>query len=336
MKIKDYFTPKSFVYSGKHQDVKTVIRHFYYNEKEIIESDQFEIKKGFKSYIQVIGLSNIKKIEEIKSIINIDSILLEDIFNVSQREKIEVREDYLFSVLHGLVKKEENIHPVYMSVLCKEDVLVSFHETEPWFLDATIDTLYKYQDLRERSTDFLYHHIMDLMTDHHMAVFEDLNHRLFDFEEITLDQKILPQEDFYQARKLFIQLKTNIFDLLEDLERIIKTKHPFIKPEHTEYYGDLIDHLKRIDRQVNLARENLRNLVDVNINNQSNRMNQIMTTLTLFSAIFIPLSFLTGFFGMNFIYFEILEYRYAITIFTLICLLVIILMIVFFKKKKWL
>ena len=120
------------------------------------------------------------------------------------------------------------------------------------------------------------------------------------------------------------------------MNTLLKNNHELINKENLEYFLDLIDHLTRLDGHINLARENLRNLVDVNINNQSNRMNKIMTTLTLFSAIFIPLSFLTGFFGMNFVHFEILEYRHAVIIFVGICILLIGFMIWLFKRKDWL
>ncbi len=336
MKIIDYFTPKSPVYSGKHQNKETVIRHFHYNDQEVIESNSFDVMSGYKSYIQVTGLSNIKKIEELKTIFNIDSLIFEDIFNVTQREKIDIKDDYIFSVIHGLFLKDNIYKKEYMSMLCIENLVVSFHEVEPWFLEATINALDTYPDLREKSSDFLYYHILDLITDNHIDVFDHLNDQINQFEDVTLNEQVLPQEEFYRARKSFVRLKNNVFYLLEHLEKFFIQGHAFIKVENHDYFNDLIDHLKRLDSQINLARENLRNLVDVNINNQSNKMNQIMMTLTLFSAIFIPLSFLTGFFGMNFIHFELLKYEHAILLFVGFCVLLIGFMIWFFKRRHWL
>ncbi|MFW5865248.1 MAG: CorA family divalent cation transporter, partial [Candidatus Izemoplasmataceae bacterium] len=98
---------------------------------------------------------------------------------------------------------------------------------------------------------------------------------------------------------------------------------------------DLLDHLKRLESNINEARELMRHLLDLEMNNQSNQMNRIMKTLTLFSAIFIPLSFLTGFFGMNFIHFNILAYEEAVPLFLGFSILIAVLMIVLFKKMKW-
>ncbi|MGE4571714.1 MAG: CorA family divalent cation transporter [Candidatus Izemoplasmatales bacterium] len=336
MKIKDYFTPKSFVYSGKHQNKETIIRHFHYNDSEVIETSDFKMINGYKSYIQVIGLSDIKKIEQVKTIISIDNLVFEDIFNVTQREKIDVFKDYIFSVIHGLFLKDNRYIKEYMSMVCLENIVISFHEIEPWYLEATINALDNYTELRQKSSDFLYYHILDLITDNHIDVFDKLNEVISHFEDVTLNEQILPQEEFYRVRKSFVRLKNNVYYLLEHLERLLIHNHVFMKSEEKEYFDDLIDHLKRLDSQINLSRENLRNLVDVNINNQSNKMNQIMMTLTLFSAIFIPLSFLTGFFGMNFVHFEILSYEHAVWLFVGFCILVIVFMIWFFKKRKWL
>jgi len=336
MKIKNYFTPKSPVYSGKHQNKETVIRHFLYNDKKVFETSNFEQKQGYKSYIQVVGLTNIKLIGELKDTFGIDSMIFEDIFNVTQREKIDIRDDYLFSVIHGLFLKNNEYKREYMSMICSDNIVISFHEEEPWFLDTTIKALEAYSDLREKTSDFLFYQILDLITDNHIDVYDKLSEIMNRFEDVTLNEQILPQEEFYLVRKSFIRLKNNVYYLLEQLEKLMFKQHKFIKKDNHEFFHDLIDHLNRLDNQISSSRENLRNLVDVNINNQSNKMNKIMTTLTLFSAIFIPLSFLTGFFGMNFVHFEVLSYENAVWIFVLFCLFVIGFMVWFFRRKKWL
>lgn len=336
MKIGNYFTPKSMEYSGKHLDKNTVIRHFHYNEKEVIETNDYEQKEGYKSYIQVIGLSETDKINEIQALFDIDELIIEDILNVTQGVKIDLKESYIFAVIHALLYHEDKYQKEYMSMLCLENVVISFHETEPWFLEATIHTIQTYEALRRKSSDFLFYQILDLITDYHIEVYNQLSHVIIEFEDETLNEEILPQEEFYRVRKYFVRLKNNIYYLLDAVSSMLKQQHPIINHKNKEFYDDLLDHLSRLDGQINLSRENLRNLVDVNINNQSNRMNQIMTTLTLFSAIFIPLSFITGFFGMNFVHFEVLTYQYAIWILIGFCVLLIGFMIWFFKHKKWL
>jgi magnesium transporter len=121
----------------------------------------------------------------------------------------------------------------------------------------------------------------------------------------------------------------------EQFEKMIQRKLPLISQENQLYFEDLNDHLQRLDLKLNQSRDMMRQLLDLHMNNQSTRMNQIMSTLTLFSAIFIPLSFLTGFFGMNFKQFGLLEAPYGVVIFSVICVLIMTGMFLFFKRKKW-
>jgi magnesium transporter len=178
MKIKDYFTPKSAVYSGKHQNKETVVRHFLYNDESVIETDNFEQKQGYKSYIQVIGLTNIERIEELKNTFEINSLIFEDIFNVNQREKIDIKDNYLFCVIHGLFLEENGYRNEYMSMICTDNIVISFHEEDPFFLDTTIKALETYEDLREKTSDFLFYHILDLITDNHIDVFDKQNENI--------------------------------------------------------------------------------------------------------------------------------------------------------------
>jgi magnesium transporter len=154
-------------------------------------------------------------------------------------------------------------------------------------------------------------------------------------EEEIIESKTSDQESFYLIRKHLLKLKNSVTPIYEQLLELIDNTH-LISKHNKPYYDDLLDHLRRLDIMLNQSRELMRHLLDLNMNNQSNKMNKIMTTLTLFSAIFIPLSFLTGFFGMNFVHFGILEYPQAVGIFVGFCLIVAGVMFYIFKRSKWL
>jgi len=336
MKIKDYFTPKSFIYTGEHQTVITTIKNYQYHASEVIITDDFKKLEGFKRYIQVVGLSNVEKIEKLKEIYDIESIILEDVFNVRQRNKIELRNGYIFAVIHVEYLKNSQIHYDYLSMMLFKDTLISFHEKEPVFLDALPELIQSYAELKSSSVDFLFYQILDIITDNHLDVFDELDLLATQFEEDILESKKVNQEEFYVVRKNLLKLKNSVTPILEQLDKVLSKNQDLISVSNHIYFDDLKDHLARLDTQLSQSREILRQLLDLHMNNQSNQMNKVMTTLTLFSAIFIPLSFLTGFFGMNFIFFEVLEYPYAIPGFIGFCIVLAAFMILFFKRKKWL
>ncbi len=333
MKFKDYFTPKSMVYTGEHTNIKTTIKHYQYNKTDLIITQDFEKKPALNHYIQVVGLSDVDSIMKLKDFYPIEPFILEDVFNVSQRNKIEERKDYIFAVFHVNYFKD-TLREDYMSLLFFKDTIITFHEKEPEYLEALYPLFESYNELRERGTDFLFYQILDIITDRHIDLMEHTQIETEKIEEEILEYKSVNQEDFYQMRKTLLKLKSNVTPILTQLDTIVKNQK-FIQSEQNPYFDDLKDHLSRLDERLNESRELMRHLLDLHINNQSNKMNEIMKTLTLFSAIFIPLSFLTGFFGMNFVHFDVLEYEYAVLIFVLSCLLLSLGMLYLFKRMNW-
>jgi magnesium transporter len=130
-------------------------------------------------------------------------------------------------------------------------------------------------------------------------------------------------------------MKTNTASMVDSLDFIDDIyKNPLIS-EYKKYYQDLIDHLYRLNDKLNIDWENLKTLYELHMNNITERTNSIMKILTIFSAVFIPLSFLAGVFGMNFQNMPILQNENGILLFIGLCVGVLLLMLGFFKLKKW-
>ena len=100
MNLSSYIKPKSMIYTGEHHDVPVTIIHYAYDEKDVHITDSIKSDTKYKHYIQVIGLSNTKIIEGLKEVYPIDPLVLEDVLNVNQRTKIELKGNYVFAVLN--------------------------------------------------------------------------------------------------------------------------------------------------------------------------------------------------------------------------------------------
>ncbi|MBN2299726.1 MAG: hypothetical protein JXC31_00895 [Acholeplasmataceae bacterium] len=336
MKLSSYFKPKSMVYTGSYSHIKTIIKHWEYNAKGVEEIENLDINPEKKHYIQIVGLADIEKIQEVKQHLSIDPLVMEDIFNVNQRNKLELKDDYLFGTFSYSYMEGNLIKKDYMSILMFSNTILTFHETEPIFLDDIKYLFKEHIELRELPMDYLLFQILDIITDHQLEVYDTLDAAINDFETQILETKNIEQESFYLIRKQMLQLKNNVSPIFEQLEKVLSKNNGLFSKATTTYFEDLKDHLHRLDSRLNQSREMTHQLLDLHINNQGNKMNKIMATLTLFSATFIPLSFLTGFFGMNFTNFTLLHYQNAILVFAIVCLVIAIVMILFFKRKKWL
>jgi magnesium transporter len=102
------------------------------------------------------------------------------------------------------------------------------------------------------------------------------------------------------------------------------------------YLRDVADHAIRIVESIELHRDIISGLLDIYISSVSNRMNEVMKVLTVFASIFIPMTFLTGIYGMNFEYMPELKLRWAYPAIWLVFLLIPTILLVYFKRKKWL
>ncbi len=335
MNLSNYIKPKSMIYTGEHPDVPTKITHYIYDASTLDIVDRYEGDPNRKHYIQVVGLSQTDVIEAIRNTYPVDPLVIEDVLNVDQRTKIEMKGQYVFCVFNHEYLKEGEVMDEYMSMVMFENTLISFHETEPHYLEPLKILFKEHRDLRERTVDYLFYQILDMITDNHLDIYDILDEQINHFEESIIENHNIAQDEFYLIRKTMLKLKSHVTPTFEQLEKAMNRKNDLFKPDNQPYFDDLMDHLQRLDNRITQSREQMRNLLDLDMNNQSTKMNKIMATLTLFSATFIPLSFLTGFFGMNFVHFGILEYEYAVMLFSIICVVILIAMIFFFKQKKW-
>lgn len=334
MKLADYFKPKSLIYTGQFIDEKTHIKRYVYDEKMFEVYEDVKQVEG-KQYIKVVGLNDLEKMTELFEMYSIDGFITEDILNVNQRNKIQSVNDYIFASFSLMYHEQDELKKEYMSIILKKDVIITFHEREPEYL-LPLETLIKeYKELRKNDVDFIFYQILDIITDDHLASSEIFNDQMNLFEEEILETKRLVQDEFYVLRKNILQLKNMSTPIYTQLKDELKNPNHIFTKITVKYFEDLLDHMDRLDQNLIHLRDVMKTMLELDMNNQSTRMNKIMSTLTLFSAIFIPLSFLTGFFGMNFVYFDILSFEYAIAIFTGICLLIAGIMIYIFRKNHW-
>ena len=108
-----------------------------------------------------------------------------------------------------------------------------------------------------------------------------------------------------------------------------------INETNSIYLRDVHDHINRVTETVDQYRETLTNIMEVHLANNANKMNEVMKALTVISAIFIPVTFIAGVYGMNFKFMPELETKYGYWITIGFMLALMIGMGVYFKRKKW-
>lgn len=336
--------PGSLVYTGSGEKTDILINHIKFNlnnfeniQSKNIDSDLIDLK--YVNWIKILGLSDVQKIEEIKSIVEIDKLNLEDILNVGQRPKIEVHDEYIFLVLKILSFDEKafKLKEEQISFVLTKNILITFQENKNDIFKNILERMDKnVGNIRKNKADYLLYAIIDSIVDINFNILNIIESKI----EITEDNIINNKEsniisEIYKLRKELLLLKTSIWPLKEILYQLRETR-AFISSNTAKYIKDIIDHIISIMDFVTIYREMINSMFESHQTNVSNKMNQIMTTLTIFSAVFIPLTFLAGIYGMNFEHIPELSFKYSYPIFLFTCFLVAFSMIRFFRYKKWL
>ena len=326
--------PPGTIFNTSEKLLPTKIEKIYYDETKVSMNQPFE---KAQLWVRVSGLKDSVKISSELSSVNIDSLIIEDIFNLTQRSKIEEIENGLFAIIKTATYKDRVFSHEYLSIILKDNVVFTFDEDSTGILNDIEDRLNKnLGKVRNYPAKFLFYNIVDTLIDANIVFEHEISDLLIKWEELIISDKTHNIDELHQIRKEVLVMRANISSIVDSLDLIDDIyKNPQVS-EYKKYYQDFIDHLYRLKEKLNLDWEYIKNLNDMHMNNINERTNSIMKVLTIFSATFIPLSFLAGVFGMNFVYMDIFNNPNGIWIFIGICVTTFILMLGYFKYKKWL
>jgi magnesium transporter len=133
-----------------------------------------------------------------------------------------------------------------------------------------------------------------------------------------------------------IELRKSVWPLREVVSRFERMESPLIRKSTGVFLRDLYDHAIQVIDTVESFREMLSSMVETYLSSLSNRMNEIMKVLTIISTIFIPITFLVGLYGMNFVHMPEIKWRWGYAFAWLLIIGSVGGMFAFFRRKKWL
>jgi len=183
--------------------------------------------------------------------------------------------------------------------------LLSFQEDYDDILDPVRNRLKKNEtgNIRKLGPSYMLYAIMDTVIDHYFAIVNRLGDELETVED-HLYQKPRKQLMFriQGVKKVMIALRRASWPERDKLNDLIRSPNPLINDETRIYLRDAYDHSIQIIDLIESMRETSTALLDIYLSLISNRMNEVMKTLTIISAVFIPITFIAGVYGMNFAY----------------------------------
>ena len=311
-------------------------QYFYFKDQGV-EDLLKEIRPAFVSWINVDGLHDAQIFEKLGKAFNLHNLLLEDLSTETQ-PKAEEYDQYLFftlKMLHGMSSHQIDYEQI--SFVLGADYLLSFQEKEGDFFGGFRERIR--QDLgrvRKMKADYLLYRLIDIIIDQYYAVLENIGARIEQIEDAIVRKSGNEYfKDIQGIKKELIYLRKALYPLRDAISSLKKGESNYISQQNLRYYSDLYDHVTQLISSLDTYRDLTTSLMDMHMNQMNNRMSEVMKVLAVISTIFMPLSFIVGFYGMNFENMPEFKWAYGHTYVVVLSCTTALAMVFYFRHKKW-
>jgi magnesium transporter len=338
--------PGSLVYTGERKMEKvriTLIRYdeTHFEEKEVKKIDDcFPINgKTGVTWVNIDGLHDVQIIERTGAHLRVHPLVLEDILNSNERPKMEDYDDYIFIIAkmlyHG--KTKNDIITEQVSMILGSNYVVTFQERIGDVFNTVRERLRTAKGrLRKNGADYLAFGLLDAIVDNYFVILESVGERIDRLEESVIQEptpKIL--HNIHELRGRLLSMNRVTWAVREVIDCLERGESELIKDTTKAFLRDVYDHTIQIIDNVETFRDMFSSMLDIYMTSISNRLNQVMKVLTIIATVFMPLSFIAGVYGMNFLFMPELSVSFAYPLVLLLMLAIALTMVIYFKKRKW-
>ena len=290
------------------------------------------------NWLCVRGLSDVNLIEEFCRQFDLPNLWMQDVLNTRHIAKIEEIEHGFLTVLDVFSYNDHHtLDKEHVSLLMKQGVIISFQESQvDLFSEIRKALVTNTGKVRSESADYLYDLLFSSIIDSYLAILDVQRDQMLDMEDKLMEfgnDHVAVGRSIQLVRKDYMLLRKNLWPLRSDFAILLESHH--VKATNKIYYKDTRDHVLQVFQLIDNAKETITALVDLYLANNDLRMNQIMSRLTVLSAIFIPLTFLVGVWGMNFKAMPELSWQYGYLFAWGVMAFVAVVVIWWLWKKKW-
>ncbi len=266
------------------------------------------------AWIDVQGFGDAATLEEIRQVFDLHPLALADAVNVPQRPKLE---DYgahhLIVMRMARLGANREVLLEQVSFLIGPGWLLTFQQQPGDVFDPVRERLRAgVGQLRRGREDYLAYALLDALIDGYFPVAEALGEALDDLEEEVMDRPTRATlARIHRVRRTLLALHRIQWRQRDAVNALLRDEASPFRPDVRLYLRDAYDHAFQILDVIETYREMAVGLMDIYLSSVSNRMNEVMKTLTVMASIFIPLTFVVGIYGMNFDHMPELHWRWG-------------------------
>ncbi|GAB3717655.1 magnesium/cobalt transporter CorA [Spirosoma lituiforme] len=308
-------SPGTLTYVGQEIEHAIKIKRIDYNATEFHIDDSSRLsacklpntESPYVSWTDVDGIHEPKVVAALGQQYHLHPLLLEDVLNTEQKPKIDLYEDTVVFVTLKMLHHSRQVQELdveHVSLVLGKNYLISFQEerTKDIF-EPVIDRIKASSGkTRRNGADYLLYALMDVIVDHYFVITERIGDKMDELEEQIVQEQATQQTlaTLFKLKRELSLIRRTVNPLRDIIGLLMRGESELIQRSTMPFLSDLSDHISQVIETLESYRELTTGLTDVYYSIVNNRMNSVMKTLTIVSAIFIPLTFIAGIYGMNF------------------------------------
>lgn len=339
--------PGSLIYTGEEVSKPSELRIVVFDEATYLEKEVRSIDEAFaikkpdqKIWIEIRGVSDPHSINAIGTKLKLHPLLLEDIMSPAQRSKLDDYRDYIYiatRVLRFTSPSDGVLEDEQLSMVLGKESLITFVEKETDVLTPIRERLKKPSSrMRQKGVDYLAYAILDSIVDHYFLTLERVDHSLENLEEELLtDPQPSTLTTIQKIKREMALLRKIIWPTRELINHFRRIDSPLVDENTKIYAYDVYDHTIQAIETVESFRDITSGMIDIYLSTINQKMNEIMKVLTVVATIFVPLTFITSLYGMNFKGMPELDSPWGYPFVLILMACITLFMLWFFRRKKW-
>lgn len=280
-------------------------------------------------------------IDFLTSAFNLHPLTIEDFIMPNARPKIEKFKDYFFLIMFSLessgVNGEEKAKTAELDCCLGKNFLITFHGCPLNSVAICKERSKKQSPMMMHGSDMLLYSILDSCVDSYFPVIQRFDNLVDEMSEELFKE---PNQDtlkkIYHLKNEIMYLRRTIGPQADIISSVARGDFELISPVNVIYFRNIYDNLVRLNDLVGTSRDVITGAMEAYTSLVSNRLNEVMKTLTIIATIMMPLTLVASIYGMNFKHMPELNSKFGYPVVILIMVTITITMLTYFKRKKWL